>query len=66
MTYYKPLTPALRRKILESADNELRELNECQETAYVSAYRIGYRALKTLIRGLPDGYPLPFTKEDES
>ncbi len=66
MTKYKPLTTTLRRKILESVDNELRELNECRETAYVSAYRAGYRALKTLIRRLPDGYPLPFTKEDES
>ena len=66
MTYYKPLTPTLRRKILESVDDELRELNECRETAYVSARRVGYRALKTIIRGLPDGYPLPFTKEDES
>lgn len=64
MTQYKPLTPELRRKIIESADSELKRLSECQETAYVSAYRIGYRALKTLIRGLPDGYPLPFTKED--
>ena len=66
MTYYKPLTPTLRRKIFESVDNELRELNECRETAYVSAYRVGYRALKTFIRGLPDGYPLPFTKDGES
>ena len=65
MTQYKPLTPELRRKIIESVDSELRGLSECRETAYVSAYRVGYRALKTLIRGLPDGYPLPFTKGDE-
>lgn len=65
MTQYKPLTPELRRKIIKSADSKLRELSECRETAYVSAYRVGYRALKTLIRGLPDGYPLPFTKEEE-
>lgn len=64
MTQYKPLTPELRRKIIESIDSELKKLSECRETAYVSAYSVGYRALKTLIRGLPDGYPLPFTKED--
>lgn len=66
MTYYKLLTPTLRKKILESADNGLRELSECRETAYVGAYRTGYQALKTIIKGLPDGYLLPFTKEDES
>ena len=65
MTQYKPLTPELRRKIIESADSELRELSECRETSYVSAYRGAYRALKTLIRGLPDGYPLPFEKEEK-
>ena len=60
MTQYKPLTPELRRKIIEDVNSELKDLSECRETAYVSAYRMGYRALKTFIRGLPDGYPMPF------
>ena len=64
MTRYKPLTPELRRKIIEGIDSELRGLSECRETTYVSAYRVGYRAFKTFIRGLPDGYPIPFEKEE--
>lgn len=64
MTQYKPLTPELRRKIIESIDSKLRGLSECRETTYVRAYRVGYQAFKTFVRRLPDGYPLPFTKED--
>lgn len=60
MTYYKPLTPTLRRKILNSADTQLAELSECQETTFVGAYRTGYQTLKNIIKGLPDGYPIPF------
>lgn len=65
MTLYKPLTPELRRKIDENIDERLIELNECQNTSYVSAIRTGLKATKTLIHGLPDGFPLPFTKEEE-
>ena len=64
MTLYKPLTPTLRRKIDESIDEQLIELKECQNTSYVSAIRTGLKATKTLIHGLPDGFPLPFTKEE--
>lgn len=63
MNYAKPLTPALRRQIDESIDRQMMELNECQNTSYVSALRTGLKATKTLIHGLPDGFPIPIEKE---
>ena len=64
MNYTKPLTPTLRKQIDESIERQMIELSECQNTSYVSALRTGLKATKTLIHGLPDGFPLPFTKEE--
>lgn len=64
MNYTKPLTPTLRKQIDESIEGQMIELNECQNTSYVSALRTGLKAARTLIHGLPDGFPLPLTKED--
>lgn len=64
MNCIKPLTPTLRRQINESIEGQMIELNECQNTSYVSALRTGLKAARTLIHGLPDGFPLPLTKED--
>lgn len=63
MNYSKPLTPAFRREIEESIERQLRDLDECQNTAYVSALRTALKATKTLIHGLPDGFPIPIEKE---
>lgn len=63
MNYTKPLTPTLRRQIEESIEKQLMELDECQNTSYVSALRTGLKATKTLIHGLPDGFPIPIEKE---
>ena len=63
MKYTKPLTPTLRRQINESIERQMMELSECQNTSYVSAIRIGLKATKTLINGLPDGFPIPLEKK---
>ena len=62
-TFYKPLTPALRNEINASIEQNVSEMNTCKPTAYTSIYLTGYKALKTIINGLPDGYPIPFTRE---
>lgn len=62
MSIYKPLTPTLRKTIMESTDDRIRELNECQPTAYVNAQVSAYRMFKNIINGLPDGYLLPLKK----
>lgn len=59
MKYTKPLTPTLRRQINESTERQMVELNECQNTAFVSALKTGLKATSTLINGLPDGFPIP-------
>ena len=59
MNYTKPLTPTLRRQINESIERQMVELSECQNTAFVSALKPGLKATKTLIHGLPDGFPIP-------
>lgn len=63
MNYTKPLTPTLRRQIDESIERQMIELSECQNTPYVSALRIELNAAKTLIHGLPDGFPITIKEE---
>lgn len=63
MNYTKPLTPTLRRQIEESIEKQLMELDECQNTSYVSALRTGLKATMAMIHGLPDGFPIPIEKE---
>lgn len=58
MNYSKPLTPTLRRQIDESIEKQMMALSECRNTPYVSALRTGLNATKTLIHGLPDGFPI--------
>ena len=62
MTDYKPLTPKLRSEILDSINSRVSELNTCQTNAFVSAQMAGFSALESLIRALPDGYPIPFER----
>lgn len=63
-TFYKPLTPELRNSINVSIDNNISELCTCQSNAFVSAQLIGYKALRSIISALPDGYPLPMERND--
>lgn len=59
MTDYKPLTPKFRKEILDSINEQVAELNECENNAFKSIYQTGFAALRTIIEGLPDGYPMP-------
>lgn len=59
---YKPLTPAFRNEIYQSIEDNIIELNACQNNALVSAQRIGLAVLKGLIKSLPDGYPIPVNR----
>ena len=60
MIYYKPLTPKLRRKVLDATNSQISELNTCQQTAFVSAEKERMNVLKIIFNTLPDGYPIPF------
>lgn len=59
---YKPLTPAFRNEIYQSIEDNIIELNACQNNALVSAQRTGLTALKGLIKSLPDGYLIPVNR----
>ena len=59
---YKPLTPAFRNEIYQSIEDNITELNTCQNNALVSVQRIGLTVLKDLIKSLPDGYPIPVNR----
>ena len=61
-TYYEPLTPELRRKALDSIEHKIKELNTCQSTCFTSMYMAGYKAAQSIIKGLPDGYPMPIER----
>ena len=65
MSYYKPLTPKLRNDILDSINSQISELNTCPPTAFVLAQKVGLNALENLFRALPDGYPIPFERNDK-
>lgn len=62
---HKPLTPSFRGQIEESIEKQWMELSDCQNTPYVSVLRVGLKATKTLIHGLPDGFPIPIEKRGE-
>ena len=64
MKHTRPLTPALRRIIDEGVERQLVELNECQNTPYVAALRMGLKAASSIIHSLPDGYPIPMEKKE--
>lgn len=60
--FYKPLTPSLRSEINVSIEKSLAELRTCQSNVFVNMQIAGYEQTKRLINGLPDGYPMPMTK----
>ena len=61
-TFYKPLTPSLMADINASIEKNIAELRTCKSNAFVNMQIVGYEQTKRLINGLPDGYPIPMTK----
>ena len=59
MTQYKRLTPQLRKGLIKKINNQISELQECDDNVLVTAQIIALKQTKSLIRSLPDGYPLP-------
>lgn len=64
-TFYKPLTPKLREEINSSIEKNIEELKTCKMNAFVSMQLAGNKAIKNLINGLPDGYPIPMKRSNE-
>lgn len=60
MTVYKPMTPALRRKINKAYNEQINELSECEDNGYVQMLKSLYGIQRNLINSLPDGYLIPF------
>lgn len=61
-TFYKPLTPELRRQIDDSVSKNIAELKTCEPNALVNMQICGYQALRGMINTLPDGYLIPVKK----
>ena len=55
---YKTLTPSFRQQILDSIDSQLRELDTCEQNAFVAAARVELSAYEIIFKALPDGYPV--------
>jgi hypothetical protein len=65
MTKYKPLTPNLRLVINIALNKQIEELKTCKPNALVNAQIESFKMAKTLINGLPDGYPIPLNAKSE-
>lgn len=61
-TFYKPLTPNLRADINDLIEKNIAELRTCQSNVFVNMQIARYESTKSLINGLPDGYPIPMIK----
>ena len=61
-TFYKPLTPDMRKKINDSISKNIAELKTCEPNALVNMQICSQIALKNFIRSLPDGYLMPMKK----
>ena len=61
-TFYKPLTQNLRWEMNASIEKNIAELRTCQSNVFVNMQIARYEHTKRLINGLPDGYPIPVTK----
>ena len=59
MNGYTPLTPSFRQDINIGFDKQITDLQTCEPNALVNAQVAALRTAKTLINGLPDGYPMP-------
>ena len=60
--FYRPLTPKLRNEIRNSIGDSIKELNTCENNAFVNIQKTGLLALDKLFKNLPDGYLVPFNK----
>lgn len=61
-TFYKPLTPDMRKQINDSIEKNIKELKTCEQNVLVNMQIQGQLALKNLIDSLPDGYLIPMRK----
>lgn len=61
-TDWVPLTPDMRAAVNNSIDQNIAGLNACESTPWVTMSRIANEALRCVINGLPDGYPMPVTR----
>lgn len=62
-TYLTPLTKEMKSSINIEIDKRVNALNSCDNTPYVALYKSVYGITKSFINALPDGYPVPVTKE---
>lgn len=51
MTVIKPLTPNLRKEIIDGINAQRIELDTCQNTAYVSIQKISLETVENLLEG---------------
>lgn len=58
----KPLTPSFRKDIVNAFDKQIAELQTCKPNAIVKTHIVTLQMYKSLINGLPDGYPIPIRK----
>lgn len=58
----KPLTPSFRQDINIAFDKKIAELQTCKQNAIVKTQIVTLQMHKSLINGLPDGYPIPIRK----
>ena len=59
---YKTLTPSFRQQILDSINDQLRELDTCEQNAWVAMQRLGLSSYEAIFKALPDGYPVPIER----
>ena len=62
--YIKSMTTTIRTKIDEGFENAINELRGCEQNSLVQAQIGVLLTYKRLIHNLPDGYLLPFKKEE--
>lgn len=61
-TFYKPLTPSLRADINIGLERNIAELKTCKRNSLVNMQIASCEAMRQLINGLPDGYPIPMNR----
>lgn len=62
MTEYKPLTPSFRQNINIGFNNQISELQTCEQNGLVIMQIAALKTYQNLINSLPDGYLIPVRK----
>ncbi len=62
MEDFIPLTPSLRQDINKGIDITIEGLKACKPNGLAAVQIEALGMYKTLIRGLPDGFPMPIRK----